>query len=81
MSLDGTCLDVADTLANARKLGRPGSSRRDGRMVQARKRQPPDGSYLARIYPSQKDQGAGNDGQQVRVIGGHVTTQPSSSAR
>ncbi|WP_249021388.1 hypothetical protein [Conexibacter sp. S30A1] len=50
-------------------------------MVQARKRQPPDGSYLARIYPSQKDQGAGNDGQRVRVIGGHVTTQPSSSAR
>ena len=30
MSLDGTCLDVADTPANAQALGRPGSSRREG---------------------------------------------------
>lgn len=30
MSLDGTCLDVADTPANAKALGRPGSSRREG---------------------------------------------------
>jgi hypothetical protein len=30
MSLDGTCLDVADTAANARAFGRPGSSRRPG---------------------------------------------------
>jgi hypothetical protein len=30
MSLDGTCLDVADTPANAQALGRPGSSRRVG---------------------------------------------------
>jgi hypothetical protein len=30
MSLDGTCLDVADTPQNARALGRPGSSRREG---------------------------------------------------
>jgi hypothetical protein len=30
MSLDGTCLDVADTAANAEALGRPGSSRRVG---------------------------------------------------
>ena len=30
MSLDGTCLDVADTPHNAQALGRPGSSRRAG---------------------------------------------------
>jgi hypothetical protein len=30
MSLDGTCLDVADTPANARVFGRPGSSRGEG---------------------------------------------------
>jgi len=30
MSIDGTCLDVADTPANAERLGRPGSSRREG---------------------------------------------------
>jgi hypothetical protein len=30
MSLDGTCLDVADTPANAAAFGRPGSSRRVG---------------------------------------------------
>jgi hypothetical protein len=30
MSLDGTCLDVADTPANDRAFGRPGSSRREG---------------------------------------------------
>ncbi len=30
MSLDGTCLDVADTPHNAQALGRPGSSRRQG---------------------------------------------------
>jgi transposase IS4-like protein/DDE family transposase len=30
MSIDGTCLDVADTPANAELLGRPGSSRREG---------------------------------------------------
>jgi Insertion element 4 transposase N-terminal/Transposase DDE domain len=30
MSLDGTCLDVADTPANAAAFGRPGSSRREG---------------------------------------------------
>jgi hypothetical protein len=30
MSLDGTCLDVADTAANEREFGRPGSSRREG---------------------------------------------------
>ncbi len=30
MSLDGTCLDVADTPANAEAFGRPGSSRREG---------------------------------------------------
>jgi hypothetical protein len=30
MSLDGTCLDVADTPENDRAFGRPGSSRREG---------------------------------------------------
>lgn len=30
MSLDGTCLDVADTAENEHALGRPGSSRREG---------------------------------------------------
>jgi hypothetical protein len=30
MSLDGTCLDVADTPANAAAFGRPGSGRGDG---------------------------------------------------
>jgi hypothetical protein len=30
MSLDGTCLDVADTVANEQEFGRPGSSRREG---------------------------------------------------
>ncbi|HEY2594319.1 MAG TPA: IS4 family transposase [Chloroflexota bacterium] len=30
MSLDGTCLDVADTAANDEAFGRPGSSRREG---------------------------------------------------
>jgi hypothetical protein len=30
MSLDGTCLDVADTPANDAAFGRPGSSRREG---------------------------------------------------
>jgi hypothetical protein len=30
MSLDGTCLDVADTPANEQQFGRPGSSRREG---------------------------------------------------
>jgi hypothetical protein len=30
MSLDGTCLDVADTAANEAEFGRPGSSRREG---------------------------------------------------
>lgn len=30
MSLDGTCLDVADTVANDQEFGRPGSSRREG---------------------------------------------------
>ncbi len=30
MSVDGTCLDVADTLANEQEFGRPGSSRREG---------------------------------------------------
>jgi hypothetical protein len=30
MSLDGTCLDVADTPHNAREFGRPGSARRQG---------------------------------------------------
>ncbi len=30
MSLDGTCLDVADTVVNEREFGRPGSSRREG---------------------------------------------------
>jgi hypothetical protein len=30
MSLDGTCLDVADTPHNAAAFGRPGSSRREG---------------------------------------------------
>ncbi len=30
MSLDGTCLDVPDTAANAEAFGRPGSSRREG---------------------------------------------------
>src|ERR1035437_4268779 len=30
MSLDGTCLDVADTAANEQEFGRPGSSRREG---------------------------------------------------
>lgn len=30
MSLDGTCLDVADTPENEAALGRPGSSRREG---------------------------------------------------
>jgi hypothetical protein len=30
MSLDGTCLDVADTPANEREFGRPGSARREG---------------------------------------------------
>lgn len=30
VSIDGTCLDVADTPANDEEFGRPGSSRRDG---------------------------------------------------
>ena len=30
VSLDGTCLDVADTPANEAEFGRPGSSRREG---------------------------------------------------
>lgn len=30
VSIDGTCLDVADTPANDREFGRPGSSRREG---------------------------------------------------
>ncbi len=30
MSIDGTCLDLADTAANAEEFGRPGSSRREG---------------------------------------------------
>lgn len=30
MSIDGTCLDVADTTANAERFGRPGSKRPDG---------------------------------------------------
>jgi Insertion element 4 transposase N-terminal/Transposase DDE domain len=30
LSLDGTCLDVADTAANEQEFGRPGSSRREG---------------------------------------------------
>jgi len=30
MSLDGTCLDVADTAANEQEFGRPGSARREG---------------------------------------------------
>lgn len=30
MSLDGTCLDVADTPANGQEFGRPGSHRREG---------------------------------------------------
>ncbi len=30
MSIDGTCLDVADTTANAQRYGRPGSKRPDG---------------------------------------------------
>jgi len=30
VSIDGTCLDVADTPANDAEFGRPGSSRRDG---------------------------------------------------
>jgi hypothetical protein len=30
MSLDGTCLDVADTPENEEAFGRPGSSRREG---------------------------------------------------
>jgi hypothetical protein len=30
MSLDGTCVDVADTPANDEEFGRPGSSRREG---------------------------------------------------
>jgi hypothetical protein len=30
MSLDGTCLDVADTPVNEQEFGRPGSSRREG---------------------------------------------------
>ena len=30
MSLDGTCLDVADTPANEQEFGRPGSDRREG---------------------------------------------------
>jgi hypothetical protein len=30
MSIDGTCVDVADTDANAEEFGRPGSSRREG---------------------------------------------------
>lgn len=30
ISLDGTCLDVADTPANEQEFGRPGSSRREG---------------------------------------------------
>jgi transposase IS4-like protein/DDE family transposase len=30
LSLDGTCLDVADTPANEQEFGRPGSSRREG---------------------------------------------------
>ncbi|MCA1701376.1 MAG: IS4 family transposase, partial [Actinobacteria bacterium] len=145
MSLDGTCLDVADTAANAQALGRPGSSRREGggafpqlrlvglsecgthaitgavlgpytsseqeltdellgalapgmlcladrgfysfkrfqtarqtgaqllwrvksNMVLPREQALPDGSYLTRIYPNQKNQRAKRDGAQVRVV-------------
>jgi hypothetical protein len=145
MSLDGTCLDVADTPQNDHAFGRPGSSRREGggafpqlrlvalsesgthaiceaalgpysssenaladelldalaagmlcladrgfysfkrfqkarktgaqllwrvksNMLLPRERQLPDGSYLTRIYPSQKDQRAKRDGELVRVV-------------
>jgi hypothetical protein len=145
MSLDGTCLDVADTEPNEAEFGRPGSSRREGggafpqlrlvalsetgthaicaaamgplsrsenaladellpgltpgmlcladrgfygfarwqkargtgaqllwrvreNLVLPREQQLADGSYLTRIYASQKDQRAHRDGQLVRVI-------------
>jgi hypothetical protein len=145
MSLDGTTLDVADTPANERAFGRPGSDRREGggafpqlrlvalaesgthaicdvamgpystsekelsdllvdrlsegmlcladrgfysferfqrarktgaqllwrvmgHMLLPREQQLPDGSYLTRIYPSQKDQRAKRAGEQVRVL-------------
>ena len=145
MSLDGTCLDVADTPENEAAFGRPGSSRRAGggafpqlrlvalaesgthaicdaalgpyassekeladqllggltegmlcladrgiysferfqrarqtgaqllwrvmsHMLLPREQQLADGSYLTRIYKSQKDQRAKRAGQRVRVI-------------
>jgi hypothetical protein len=145
MSLDGSTLDVADTQANERAFGRPGSSRRQGggafpqlrlvglaecgthaitaaalgpyadseqelsdrllaalgpgmlcladrgfysferfgkarrsgaqllwrvksSMLLPRERQLPDGSYLTRIYPSQRDQRAKRRGERVRII-------------
>jgi hypothetical protein len=145
MSLDGTCLDVADTPANEQAFGRPGTGRGQGvgafpqlrmvalsetgthaicevalgpyttgenaladellgaleegmlcladrgfysferfqnarrtgaqllwrvksNMVLPRETQLADGSYLTRIYPTQKDQRAKRDGEQVRVI-------------
>jgi Insertion element 4 transposase N-terminal/Transposase DDE domain len=145
MSLDGTCLDVADTPENDRAFGRPGSSRREGggafpqlrlvglaesgthaicdaslgpysssekeladqllgslqegmlcladrgfysferfqnarntgaqllwrvmsHMLLPREEQLADGSYLTRIYKSQKDQRAKRGGERVRVI-------------
>jgi hypothetical protein len=145
MSLDGTCLDVADTEPNEAEFGRPGSSRREGggafpqlrlvalsetgthaicaaamgplsrsenaladellpgltpgmlcladrgfygfarwqkargtgaqllwrvreNLVLPREQQLANGSYLTRIYASQKDQRAHRDGQLVRVI-------------
>ncbi|MGH2930933.1 MAG: IS4 family transposase, partial [Solirubrobacteraceae bacterium] len=145
MSLDGTCLDLADTPANEQAFGRPGSSRREGggafpqlrmvalseagthaicevalgayttgenaladellgalkkgmlcladrgfysfgrfqnarktgaqllwrvksNMLLPREQQLPDGSYLTRIYASQKDQRAGRDGELGRVV-------------
>ncbi len=145
VSLDGTCLDVADTEPNAQEFGRPGSSRRAGggafpqlrlvalaesgthaifdaalgpytsseqaladrlwdslgegmlcladrnfysferfqkarqtgaqllwrvksNLILAREQALADGSYLTRIYPSQKDRRTGRDGQPVRVI-------------
>jgi hypothetical protein len=145
MSLDGTCVDVADTPENDRAFGRPGSSRREGggafpqlrlvglaecgthavcdaalgpytsseqeladrllgglcegmlcladrglysferfqnarktgaqllwrvgsHMLLPREQQLADGSYLTRIYKSQKDQRARRDGERVRVV-------------
>jgi len=52
----------------ARKTGAQLLWRVMGHMLLPREQQLPDGSYLTRIYPSQKDQRAKRAGEQVRVL-------------